>query len=602
MILQELVNIVQNSSQGTVPLGCKYVPIAAQLFLDGDGAFIGFQKTAKGYSQWGPFINPSNSGKPGLGIHKLEHLIGYRYPRPTTAEEQQKAKVAESKGLKSKSFLAKCSVAINSSELRSLCRFLDSLETNADLQARVYREIAELNLNSGLNIEVLVNGVAWFQTTEVVDFWLSTGYAMSDQRTKGATAKETQSRSLSSLQAEKSKVKDEPIGQCLVCGETKPIARLMDISLDGFKDKPKLVSFNHREYTSRCLTQTFNSPLCKTCAELAPKGWNSLIAQEDSHTVIGDYRYVFWGELPPLRTWGTKPDPAAWLAFIRSAWKRDRRTTCPGKFNMLGLGSHKTTAFIVSFLSQDVDKVTEAILRWGLWQNLFDQNQTRFFSVSDLVRSLRPRSQSGKRAINDGDFSKMEMSQCRDLFMLSLGQGSCPPVLAQVTHRLAIEPENIFGALDRMVLLNICLHSIYRKDVILVEDLVESNRNAFNTGRIFDLIVRSQQMAIGDTGKTIIGTNARLAATRPASILPILITRFHSIYLPKLRRENMGFAVNRARELRELMQCTVFAVAHSPEEMGWFWKGYYDRTIEQTRKGEVDASKPQGEDNNNDME
>ena len=118
-----------------------------------------------------------------------------------------------------------------------------------------------------------------------------------------------------------------------------------------------------------------------------------------------------------------------------------------------------------------------------------------------------------------------------------------------------------------------------------MEELSAENQNAFKAGRIFNLIVWAQSEAIGrDTGKTILAGNARLASTRPAAIIGYLVTRLQSIYLPKLRRDKPGMAVMIDREIGELLRDSKLPAKNGPEQMGWFWKGFYHRDIENFKK------------------
>ena len=605
MILQELVEVAKGQGGQDIPLGCKSVPITAYLHLDSDGNTARFQAIIeKGQTEWGPYISPTNSGKPGLGIHKLEHLIGYRFPLPKTTEEAKQAASAESKRPLTQTYLECCAEQITSPGLEAVCAFLRRLHDDIDARDQVQAEIASKNINTGLNVAVLVDGVEWFQAEAITDFWRETGYALSDgwpqqaakQKTASAKPRKPQSDTLPESAV-------EPIGECLACGQTKPLARLMDIGLDGFRDKPKLVSFNRRAYSSRGLEQTYNAPLCKTCAELAPKGWNELIRREDSHTIIGDHQYVIWGEKPEIMPQGkrNKPlDPKTVLEFIHSGWHRQPQTTGPKRrFRLLGLGSHKATAFVVAFLSKDADDVKEATLRWWRWQNLLGSKQPHFFAISDFVRALRPRSQRfGRNANNEGDFSTLETKLARELFMLSLGEGRCPPsILPRLSDRFATEPEsNVFAILDRLALLEICLHTIKngnnsntKKEVFLEPDTPD-NRNAFNAGRIFSIVVDAQASAIGkDTGKTLLSSYAHMVAYRPQNAIPKLVTRFHQVYYKKLKRDNSDQAEKLRGALAKLLVETVLASSHTPEQMGWFWKGFYALSVKNIKNTDQDT-------------
>ena len=110
-----------------------------------------------------------------------------------------------------------------------------------------------------------------------------------------------------------------------------------------------------------------------------------------------------------------------------------------------------------------------------------------------------------------------------------------------------------------------------------MDNLTGPQQNAFNAGRIFNLICYAQREAIGETGKTILVSNAALAASRPASIIPALVTRLHAVYMPKLRRDKPGLAITVDKQLSNLLRGTDVPLVLNTEQMGWFWKGFYHR-------------------------
>ena len=567
MILQKLHEVAQtHPDTKDVPLHCQQKTIAGYLLLSGEGLFQDFQIADKGKKEWGPYIAPEQTGKPGLGIHKLEHLVGFKYPRPKNEKEEKQEKKCKEKREQTREFVQECLKRIKAGDrkadtngLQALGKFLETLNKDAAELKTVTKEIETKELRTAGYVAVLVDDDFWFQHEEITRFWGEKGYGLSDGWPNES---------------------EEVTGRCSVCGREKKLARLME-EMDGFgKNKPTLTSFNRAAYVSRGLEQTYNAPICEECADLVPKAWNALANKPDSNKRIEDHRYVFWGDIP-LRPW-ERNDPKQWLDLINSPWtqqhKTEASTEASKRFHLLGLGAHRSTAYVVAWLDKSRDETTKAIIRWGKWQNLFGEKQKRFYSIEDFTRSLRPR----KNRFNPSKLSKYEMSLCRDLYLLCLGQGRCPErVLPRLVNRLATELEDLFTAMDRLAFLNICLHLKQNKEVINMEELSLENQNAFNAGRIFNLIVWAQSEAIGrDTGKTILAGNARLASTRPGAILGHLVTRLHSIYLPKLRRHKPGIAVTIDREIAELLRETTLPVKNSPDQMGWFWKGFYDRAIE----------------------
>lgn len=574
MILQRLSELARiHPDTKDIPLHCQSKTIAGYFLLSGRGLFQGIKSADKNKKEWGPYIQPEQTGKPGLGIHKLEHLVGYMYPPPKDSKKktkEEKLQDCKDKRESTHEFVQECLKRITDRDpradtngLQALGKFLETLNKDAVEFKKVTKEIETKKLRTAGYVAVLVDDDCWFQHEEITRFWGREGYGLSDGWPNES---------------------EEVTGQCSVCGREKKLARLME-EMDGFgKNKPTLTSFNRAAYVSRGLEQTYNAPICEECADLVPKAWNALANKADSNKRIEDHRYVFWGDIP-LKPW-ERNDPKQWLDLINSPWtqqhKTEASTEVAKRFHLLGLGAHRSTAYVVAWLEKTRDETAEAIIRWGKWQNLLGENQKRFYPIEDFIRSLRPR----KNRFKPRELSKYEMSLCRDLYLLSLGQGRCPErVLPRLANRLATELEDLFTAMDRLAFLNICLHLKQDKEVISMEELSAENQNAFKAGRIFNLIVWAQSEAIGrDTGKTILAGNARLASTRPAAIIGYLVTRLHSIYLPKLRRDKPGIAVTIDRKIGELLRESNLPEKNSPEQMGWFWKGFYHRDIENITK------------------
>ncbi len=589
MILQRLVEVeLKQGTTSQASLGVKEVPISGYLLLTGDGTFSTFQTVEKGVTVRGPYIDPTMSGKPGLGIHKLEHLVGFKYPRPTDMKTKRQEDTCKEKRGHTREFIQECLRRIQARnpkadlrKLRALSKFLETIEKEADPFTKITEEIKTKEIPTAKYAAVLVDDDLWFQHKEITQFWGEEGHGLSDGWPKRKRSAKEGTKEATEKEGWHSPEGEEITGQCLVCNKERKLARLMGSKLDGFgRDKPQLISFNRAAYASRGLEQTYNSPICKECADLAPKGWNALITKHDSRKYIGDHRYVFWGDIP-LKSW-ERNDPKQWLDLLNRPWTRQRQNEATKKFHLLGLGKHKSTAYVVTWLEKTRDDTAEAVIRWGKWQNLLGEKQKRFYSIEELTRSLRPR----KNMFNPSKLNKYEMSLCRDLYLLSLGQGRCPErVLPRLANRLATEREDLFKAMDRLGFLNICLQLKQNKEVIRMEELNAENQNAFKAGRIFNLIVWAQSEAIGrDTGKTILAGNARLASTRPSAIIGYLVTRLQSIYLPKLRRDKPGIAVMIDREIGELLRESKLPAKNSLEQMGWFWKGFYHRDIENFKK------------------
>lgn len=96
---------------------------------------------------------------------------------------------------------------------------------------------------------------------------------------------------------------DDYIGQCLVTGEIAPIARIHEIKIKGISPHQggvALVGFNDRAYESynRTNGQGLNSPVSKKAMLAYSKALNHLLsdANENKKIVIGETTIVYWAE------------------------------------------------------------------------------------------------------------------------------------------------------------------------------------------------------------------------------------------------------------------------------------------------------------------
>ena len=96
---------------------------------------------------------------------------------------------------------------------------------------------------------------------------------------------------------------DEYIGQCLVTGETAPIAPIHSIKIKGIPPHQggvALVGFNERAYESynRTNGQGLNSPVSKKAMLAYSKALNYLLSDENENKkiTVGDTTVVYWAE------------------------------------------------------------------------------------------------------------------------------------------------------------------------------------------------------------------------------------------------------------------------------------------------------------------
>lgn len=89
---------------------------------------------------------------------------------------------------------------------------------------------------------------------------------------------------------------DAEIGQCLITGQTGPVAKLHP-NFSGFgQDKPSIVTFNQNAFESHRKKQGANAPVSETAAFQYGTALNMLLADRNHYVTLGDQKIVFWAE------------------------------------------------------------------------------------------------------------------------------------------------------------------------------------------------------------------------------------------------------------------------------------------------------------------
>jgi hypothetical protein len=559
--------------------------------IDANGKFVActFHKMGKDSAlprKWFPFIQPTNAGKPSIAIHKLEHLLGAKFRTIGKAESRtvtfQVDAACQMKRDALAVFATWCAKRILCAPVTAWSHFINDAEQIQTLKNEIEKRAREHVLTSAMYAAVYVDEKPWWEG--IAEFWLEEARDVSDAM-PDFKGKRTD---LLRKGEPRTSIVEPVMGQCLVCGahslELERLVPSFDALTWAKQDKKafikvvpdmlKFTSFNRAAYTSRCLQKAYNAPICRSCADRAAKGWNGLVGNPNSRDLVEGLVLVFWGDVVG-KSWARHPDPKVWRDLMMSPIQGIAKRIGPQGIRVIGLGAHESSAYVTIWLQKDADAVARAVVRWATWQLFLREEQDRMFSLTDLVLALRERHEPGRPRA--GSLSKHEMRFWRDLLYLSYGVGSIPPyVVHRLGERFSAEVERLSEARDRLALLNTCLCSLNDWEVIDLNNLTHRQHNAMNAGRIFKLICFAQEKAIGDAGKTILASNARLAATRPSQIIGELMIRLNQVYMPKLKRDKRGLYVWIDVLAHGLQRETEILDRHSPEEVCWFWRGFYD--------------------------
>ena len=114
-------------------------------------------------------------------------------------------------------------------------------------------------------------------------------------------------------------------GQCLVCGECKPVLDRLQAKIKGIRGGQSagtsLISANSDAFESYGLKASRIAPTCRECGEAFTRALNHLIADEASSFSVGGTTFVFWTRESVAFNFGSfirEPDPAEVSALLAS--------------------------------------------------------------------------------------------------------------------------------------------------------------------------------------------------------------------------------------------------------------------------------------------
>jgi CRISPR-associated protein Csd1 len=406
-----------------------------------------------------------------------------------------------------------------------------------------------------------------------------------------------------------------PLGQCLVSGETRPIARLHPgIKLPGtVGNGAPVVSFNADAFTSYGLDQGLNAPVAEDIVFAYTAALNTLVARDSRRRLqLGDTTIVFWAEAPT----SALSEEEAMLA------------------DLLGIGSEAEAPGLDQAVTQRVGRVLSALIKGvpardalagldpdmrfyvlgiaapgGSRVSLRFWETCGFGELARRVAAYHDALHIEKRHPKDKDFftlrdclrAAVPLGKDDNIpgpLAAALAQavfrgGDYPPaLLALVLARMGTEhgPYESVSTL-RAGLVKACLTRLakdWKPTMSLDPDDIDT---AYRLGRLFAALERAQQLALGNAvNATIKDRYFAAASSGPRAVFPNLI---------RLAQHHLSKAD--AGWLDRLIGDIVDAVGGFPamlslEEQGRFALGYYHQRNDMWRKkSESPESRPSTE-------
>lgn len=382
-------------------------------------------------------------------------------------------------------------------------------------------------------------------------------------------------------------------GQCLLTGETAPIARLHPKikSVTGAQSSgASIVSFNAAAYESYGKTQSYNAPVSEGAAFQYGTALNSLLTgpQSKKHRIrIGDTTTVFWTEKPTivedclaaLFSSGSQIPEEVQDVTKRAQIQRLLEAVRSGSgYQSFG---EPDTPFYILGLAPNAARVSIRFFHRCTIQELLGKLHEHQQCL-EMVRQFTE--QVGSR-FPDPEFPAIwqilrETARVAD---------EIPPLLSGALTRSIIEgiayPEGLFSAIIRRIqadrtinylraaTLKAILVRNHKQTIPIMLD-TESTDSAYLLGRLFSALEKTQEDALGNVNAGIRDRFYSAASATPASVFPRLL-RTYQHHLSKL---NGGAKVNRERLVQEIISSigsTGFPNQFPLKKQGIFAIGYY---------------------------
>lgn len=406
---------------------------------------------------------------------------------------------------------------------------------------------------------------------------------------------------------------DSELIQCLVTGETAPLARLHP-SLKGIRDSNStgatLVGFNAHAYESYNREQGMNSPVSEKAAFAYTTALNYLLSSsnENKKFYIGNTTVIYWAEseqkkyakaflglcepeevdLPIEEETRPSQDKKAEKKLkkvaekVRRVQALDVKKLLEGldrnpRFYVLGLAPNAARVSVRFFHSDPFDKVVEKIMKHYKDLEIIKEfeDQHTYLTVKDILdETVSPKS-------SDKDASPLLAGS---VFRAILENTPYPAALYNaVINRVRADQDDKFTKkinYARAAIIKAYLLRKYRnqpknkiQEVLVMSLNEQSTIPAYLLGRLFAVLEKVQQEAIGDVNASIKDRYFTSACASPASVFPILL-RLSQHHISKV---GAYYHDKRIEEILNKLDVEKNPIpSHlSLDEQGVFMLGYY---------------------------
>ena len=551
MLLQRLKEYADERMPEQLPALYESTPVAWIVMLDAEGSALSMQPISRiapettrgkrGLDMAAPVVQRSSGIKPLLLADNGEYTFG-------RARDPSKQERVNRRHLAYRELIERCAIETEEPAVLAVRRFyerggVEQLELGEEWDYGL-KVTFEVHLGDGTRCRPI-------DSPAVQEFWLA------------ANAPDSEAR-----------------GQCLVCGERRPVLDRLQAKIKGIRGGQSagtsIISANSEAFESYGLKASRIAPTCRECGESFTRGLNSLLADEHGHIVVGAATFVFWTREEVAFDLGSlmrQPDSAQVRALLESV-RRGRRAALKDEtaFYAASLSASGGRAVVRDWIDTTLGSAEESVARWFELQRIADPRD-------EDLRGMRPRPLGlfALAASTVRDVGRdLPVTTPRTLFRSALAGTPLPLEIAfQAVRRCRAEQAvtRPRAALIKLVLLS--QESAPPKENYMVALEPEHPSPAYHCGRLLAVIENVQRAALPNVNATIVDRYYGAASSTPAVVFGALL-RGAQPHLAKLERDRRGAYVNLQRRLEEVVgQISDWPTTLGLKDQALFSLGYY---------------------------
>ena len=345
-------------------------------------------------------------------------------------------------------------------------------------------------------------------------------------------------------------------GQCLVCGDRKPVLDRLQANLKGIRGGQSagtsLVSANSAAFESYGLEASRNAPTCRDCSEAFTRAANDLLADERSRLVVGDTTFIFWtreDQTFDIGRFMQQPDPSEVKALLESVHRGlSADLTNDTAFYAAALSASGGRAVVRDWIDTTVGTVAQNIARWFVLQRVTDPR-----SEDPTGENYRPLGLFALAASTVRDVGRdLPVRTPRALFRAALVGAPLPLELAFQAVRRCRAEQGVTrprAALIKLVVLSQEPQPPKEEYMVALES--EHPSPAYQCGRLLAVLESVQQAALRHVNATIVDRYYGAASSTPGIVFGALM-RGAQPHFAKLKRDRPGANVNLQRRVEEI--------------------------------------------------